>query len=367
MIRLALLLTLFVAAFARAAPGHSPRPGGILVVDVAAADVAAPAVEFDGRPVLVMRDADRWKAVVGVPLGAEPGTVSLTVAGNMVPVTLLPHAYAEQRLSIANESYVTPAQAQLDRIARERKIIDAALNNFRDVVVGDVLLHAPVEGRRSSSFGLRRFYNDQPRAPHKGMDIAAPTGSTIRAPRAGVVSATGDYFFNGNTVIVDHGQGYVTMYCHLSEIGVEEGQFVSTGETLGAVGATGRVTGPHLHFGTYLNGTAVDPAILIREDLLPDPLQAGWNGSSVCEKLHEDEAQRVLRCTFPPDVGHERHYHDQHFGYAVSGGRMRITSAEGTREVDLPTGSSFASDGVDWHEVVNVGDTTVTYLIVEPK
>ena len=265
MTRLALFLTLFIAAFAQAAPEHSPRPGGILVVDVAAADVAAPAVEFDGKPVLVMRDADRWKAVVGVPLDTEPGTVSLTVAGNEVPVTLFPHAYAEQRLAIANKSYVTPAQAQLDRIGRERKIIDTALNSFRDVEISDVLLLAPVEGRRSSSFGLRRFYNDQPRAPHKGMDIAAATGTTIRAPRGGVVTATGDYFFNGNTVIVDHGQGYVTMYCHLSEIEVEEGQWVSAGETLGAVGATGRVTGPHLHFGTYLNGTAVDPAILIRD------------------------------------------------------------------------------------------------------
>ena len=265
MMRLALLLTLFVAVSAWAAPAHSPRPGGILVVDIAAAEVAAPAVAFDGKPVLVMRDAERWKAVVGVPLGAEPGTVALTVAGNKVPVTLLPHAYAEQRLKIANKSYVSPGQVQLDRIARERKIIDAALNNFRDVEVRDVSLIAPVEGRRSSSFGLRRFYNEQPRSPHKGMDIAAGEGTPIEVPLDGVVAATGDYFFNGNTVILDHGQGYVTMYCHLSEIAVEEGQSVSTGETLGAVGATGRVTGPHLHFGTYLNGTAVDPAILIRD------------------------------------------------------------------------------------------------------
>ena len=150
-----------------------------------------------------------------------------------------------------------------DRVGRERKIIDGALNNFREVPVEGISLAPPVDGPRSSSFGLRRFFNDQPRSPHKGMDIAASSGTPIRAPREGIVTATGDYFFNGNTVIVDHGQGYVTMYCHMSEIEVEEGQTVATGETLGAVGATGRVTGPHLHFGTYLNGTAVDPAVVL--------------------------------------------------------------------------------------------------------
>jgi uncharacterized protein (TIGR02246 family) len=100
---------------------------------------------------------------------------------------------------------------------------------------------------------------------------------------------------------------------------------------------------------------------------LPDPLAAGWNGQKVCEKLHEDENQRVLRCTFPPTVGHERHYHDRNFGYVLAGGRMRITDAGGVREVDLAEGMSFASDGEEWHEVINIGDTTVVYLVVEPR
>ena len=257
------LVGLFLAAVAAAAPEHSPRPGGIAVVDVGPASQLAPAATFGGKPVLVLRDGDRWKAVVGVPLDTEPGQITVQLTEYPLKVTINEHAYAEQRLTVKNQSYVSPDQEQLDRIGRERKIIDGALNNFRTVELDGVSLQAPLEGRRSSSFGLRRFFNDQPRSPHKGMDIAGAEGTPIRVPRDGVVTATGNYFFNGNTVIIDHGQGFVTMYCHLSEIAVKEGQSVSTGETLGAVGATGRVTGPHLHFGTYLNGTAVDPAIFL--------------------------------------------------------------------------------------------------------
>ena len=263
MMRWSLLVAFFICGAAFAAPEHAPRPGGILIVDVGPASDAAPSIRFDSKPVLVMRSGARWQAVVGVPLDTDPGALSITVNGDRKSLEIAEHAYAEQRLTVKNQSYVSPDQEQLDRIGRERKIIDAALNNFRDVAIDGITLQAPVDGRRSSSFGLRRFFNDQPRSPHKGMDIAAPTGTPILAPRNGLVTATGNYFFNGNTVIVDHGQGYVTMYCHLSEINVEEGQHVAAGEVLGAVGATGRVTGPHLHFGTYLNGTAVDPAIVL--------------------------------------------------------------------------------------------------------
>ncbi len=100
---------------------------------------------------------------------------------------------------------------------------------------------------------------------------------------------------------------------------------------------------------------------------LPDPLRAGWNGATVCELLHEDSRQRVLRCTFAPDAGHERHFHAPHFGYALSGGRVRITDERGVRELDLTANSSFNSDGVEWHEIRNIGSTTLVYLIVETK
>lgn len=260
---LILLVSLGVSAVAIAEPTHSPRPGGVAILDLGPQKEAIPEVQFQGKPVLVYAEQGRMKAAVGLPLSISAGEYSIKVDGEIVGFGIAAHAYREQRLTVSNKSYVTPDQAQLERIGGERKTIDAALGNFRDAPLNGIALAVPVDGPQSSSFGLRRFFNDQPRSPHKGMDIAANLGVTIVAPRDGIVTATGDYFFNGNTVIVDHGQGLVTMYCHLSDIHVKNGESVSTGNALGAVGATGRVTGPHLHFGVYLNGTAVDPAIFL--------------------------------------------------------------------------------------------------------
>lgn len=243
---------------------HAPRPGGIAVIDLGEAGTERPAVYVDDRRALVFEKDGHHFAAVGLPLDADPDTgLTITVDGESRVVHVVEHAYREQRLTVKNREHVSPGEEALKRIGRERKEIDAALNGWRDIEVSEPSLTAPVDGRRSSSFGLRRFFNDQPRSPHKGMDIAATEGTPIMAPADGLVVATGDYFFNGSTVIVDHGQGFVTMYCHLSSIEASVGDELERGEVLGKVGATGRVTGPHLHFGTYLAGTAVDPALLL--------------------------------------------------------------------------------------------------------
>lgn len=117
----------------------------------------------------------------------------------------------------------------------------------------------------------------------------------------------------------------------------------------------------------YLLACLLASNITVADDSLPDPLAAGWQGKPVCERLHEDQTQRVLRCTFAPGVGHEKHYHKPHFGYALAGGKMRLIDASGTREVVLATDTDFSSGGTAWHSVLNVGDSTVVYLIVEPK
>lgn len=258
-----LLLLLAQATFAEL-PGHNPKPGGIAVVDIGR-HAGRPAAMYGERQALVMQDGDQWFAVVGLPLDATPGPAAVHVRGDRetaVDFEIVPHRYREQHLDVARR-YVEPDEAQLERIFADRRVIDAALTAFRDVPVASVSLAPPVAGKRSPSFGFRRFFNGEARAPHSGMDITATSGTPISAPRAGIVAATGDFFFNGNTVILDHGQGFVTLYCHLQQIDVNEGDAVSAGDVLGLVGATGRVTGAHLHFGTYLTGTAVDPALIL--------------------------------------------------------------------------------------------------------
>ena len=242
---------------------QSLRPGGVAIVEVGSVDTDAPEVTLGDQALLVMQRGDLWVAVAGIALDTAPGTIRISVNGVDSDVDISGHDYREQRITVENQSFVEQSPEQLERIFSERKIIDAVLTSFTERPVDGLSLKAPVPGKQSDSFGYRRFFNDQPRSPHKGMDISAGSGQAIVAPRAGTIAATGNYFFNGNTVLLDHGQGFITMYCHLSDIGVEEGQPVATGDVLGAVGATGRVTGPHLHFGTYLNGTAVDPAIFL--------------------------------------------------------------------------------------------------------
>jgi murein DD-endopeptidase MepM/ murein hydrolase activator NlpD len=265
---------LALAAVARADGIALPRenrvPGGLVIVDLGASETAPGAVTFNGHRAPVLRTDTGWVAVVGIPLDTTPGPVAVqlatgTDATRALEFTVAPKAYAEQRLTVPNRRHVEPESQDLERIARERERIDAALGTYSADRQPSFVLRPPVAGTRSSSFGLRRFFNGQPRNPHSGMDIAAATGTPVLSPAPGRVLDAGDFFFNGNTVFVDHGQGVVTMYCHLSRIDVAPGDEVGTGATLGLVGATGRVTGPHLHWGVAVNRALVDPALLLAE------------------------------------------------------------------------------------------------------
>ena len=249
------------------APRDSRVPGGVAVVKISGGPDERPVVRYAGKPVLVERHAGAWLAIAGIPLDAEPGDASLDVEQpgadpRAVAFKIVPKQYRTQSLTVAPGQVNLSAEDEA-RVKRESEKVRAALDAFSADAPSTLRLAQPVPGRRSGSFGLRRVFNGESRKPHSGMDIAAPTGTPIKAPLSGRVVDVGNYFFNGNNVMIDHGQGLVTMYCHLSKIRVEPGQMLKTGEVLGEVGATGRVTGPHLHWGVSLNGTMVDPALFL--------------------------------------------------------------------------------------------------------
>tara|TARA_B110000014_G_C19792955_1_gene412015 strand:+ start:95 stop:559 length:465 start_codon:yes stop_codon:yes gene_type:complete len=150
------------------------------------------------------------------------------------------------------------------RISKERKLISKVKTNWREIKNIPLRFIKPAKGPFSSAFGLRRFFNNQPRNPHSGLDIAAETGTPIVAPAAGVVTNAGDYFFNGKTVFLDHGQGLITMYCHMEKINVKEGDSVSENDMIGTIGSSGRVTGAHLHWSVILNNTTVEPLLFLK-------------------------------------------------------------------------------------------------------
>lgn len=256
-----LMLALW-SACALALPQHSPVPGGVAVLDLGPQTAKRPLVRWDGQPLAVLADSGRWVALLGIPLDALPVPIDIEVDGRRLAVPVGVKAYPEQRLTIRQKNKVEPDPDELARIEREKAHTEAIKRRFSPGEP-DTRFSAPADGRLSSRFGLRRIFNGLPRNPHNGLDFAAPSGAPVRAPAAGTVVDAGDYFFNGQTVFVDHGQGLVSAYMHLSRIDVKTGQVVARGERLGAVGATGRSTGPHLHWTVILNGTPVDPALFL--------------------------------------------------------------------------------------------------------
>ena len=250
-------------------PSASQVPGGVARLSLGPAPKRPLAFAGD-LPLLVLGDVIEWTALVGITLATKPGEASISVqageggARRRLPYTVAAKQYSEQRLKVSPRTVDLSPEDEA-RYLRERTHQDTVMATFSQPLpqASTLLMTVPVQGRRSSSFGLRRIFNGQARNPHSGMDIAAATGTPVVSPLPGRVIDVGDYFFNGNTVWLDHGGGLLSMYCHLSATDVSPGDALKTGQQLGAVGATGRVTGPHLHWGVMLNRTMVDPSLFL--------------------------------------------------------------------------------------------------------
>jgi murein DD-endopeptidase MepM/ murein hydrolase activator NlpD len=241
-------------------------PGGIAWIPLPITSPTPPQIWYRHRPVLVLRDEQQWIALVGIPLNAQLGVHYIVDSQqNNYAFSVYNKQYRVQHIKIKQRNLVNPNPKELQRIRQESKLIAAALATpWRATTYSPLPLKQPVQGRLSSSFGLRRYFNGQPRKPHSGLDIAAPLNTPVLAPSPSRIVNTGDYFFTGKTILIDHGQGIVTLYAHLNQINVVEGQFVKTGQVIGKVGKTGRATGPHLHWGVSLNQVMINPQLVMQ-------------------------------------------------------------------------------------------------------
>jgi len=247
-------------------------PGEAVVVDVPQEEsLQGITLNWNDRDLEMTRRESGWYALIGIDLNVKPGnyTVAATYhfAGGSneqrsIPLVVADKEYPTTRLEV-EPKYVELSKENQERAARDRKAINAAYATTSKLPYWTELFQVPIPGVTGGrNFGNRRVFNDQPRAPHSGADLTAVTGTEILATNRGKVILTGDFFFNGKAVFVDHGMGVLSMYLHLSEILVSEGQIVERGELLGLAGATGRVTGAHLHWGIKVTGARVDPFTL---------------------------------------------------------------------------------------------------------
>lgn len=248
-------------------PRNDLKPGGIAILNIAPANHAKPKVSYQKKPIAVIKGKQNWLAVVGIPLSAKIGRHQVTIRSSAnksynKSFQVKKYNYRTQRLTIPNKNKVNPNKKSSQRIEQEFFLKKNLKKTFIEGAPHFNFIK-PVAGRDSGRFGLRRILNKQKRNPHSGMDIAAPRGRSVKATEAGRILFVGDLFFTGKVIYIDHGNGLLSLYAHLSKINVKKGQRVKRGQLIGKVGKTGRVTGPHLHWSVYLNGNAVDPSLFL--------------------------------------------------------------------------------------------------------
>jgi murein DD-endopeptidase MepM/ murein hydrolase activator NlpD len=257
-----------MAAKIKPFPLDDAVPGGVAVVVLPVTGTAAPKANLAGQRVMVVQHGGQWYALAALALDTTPGDKSLDVEqlgapGLSVSFSVMPKEYPTQTLTISNPEMVNPTPEQLKRIDREAKHLDKVMSGWRETARPAISFIWPAKGPETSGFGLRRVLNGEPRSPHSGIDIGAPTGTAVDAPADARVADIGNYYYCGKTLTLDMGQGLFSVYCHLSKIKVNVGQKVKQGQLVGRIGATGRTTGPNLHWTVRLEGTVVDPHVFL--------------------------------------------------------------------------------------------------------
>ena len=250
---------------------RSLQPGEIVVLSITVPETSDKVrVRAFDRDVAVYPDGDRaWRALVGIDLDVKPGTYPVTVTAAGAPparatydLVVKPRLFRTRRLTV-NEAFVTPPPSEQERIDRDAALLAGVWSTPAGERLWTAPFVRPVPQEANSAFGTRSIFNGKPRNAHGGADFLSPAGTPIQAPNAGRVAVARDLYFSGNTVIIDHGLGLFSMLAHLSAIDVHEGDRVTTGQILGRVGATGRVTGPHLHWAVRASSARVDPLSLL--------------------------------------------------------------------------------------------------------
>lgn len=251
----------------------SPQPGDVVLLQISGGppDVRA---DWDGRPLALFPTAHGVAALIGIDLDVRPGHIGWRVTRPSVAknggalatgaVTVRARTFPTQPLTLP-KGMVDLDAPTLARVETEREELKAALAAGAAERLWRGPFRIPVDGGQpTGGFGLRRILNGQPRSPHTGYDWAAPAGTPVLAANTGRAALVAEHFFAGRNVVLDHGLGLFTLYFHLTEARVAPGESVNAGQVIGTVGATGRVTGPHLHFAVLLNGARVDPEALLR-------------------------------------------------------------------------------------------------------
>ncbi len=266
-----LITSFFLFSPVFAALTDNPVPGGIVTLPLKAK--SKPELYYHGHRVAVRKKGNQYEAVIGIPLNAKKKqqiVMQKKPVKKIYTFNIKPKTYKVQRLTIKNKRKVTPLAIDKERIESENQDFNQTIAHWQEGKPFEQTFIPPIRGYITSTFGLKRIYNNKPRSPHTALDIAAPTGRPIKATASGQVINVHHRFFTGNTVIIDHGQGVMSLYAHLNSIKVKNGQQVAQGDIIGTVGKTGRVTGPHLHWALYLNQTSVDPLSFVeRKAILP--------------------------------------------------------------------------------------------------